>query len=87
MTTAKDPELTALLADPPPIGKGALGCMVRRFKNEHPNGEEIANAVSDVRWSAAALSRALRSKGIEMSSSTITNHRKGACSCRAKSND
>lgn len=46
-----------------------------------PEGDELAEAIADPTIPATALSRALRSIGIELNMFPIARHRRGDCAC------
>jgi len=59
-------------------------CIVRRTiaSLEASDQTILEEAVADsTRWSSAALSSALKEKGISINRTSLTDHRKGACSC------
>jgi hypothetical protein len=56
-------------------------CIVGRAIDENTEGEVIERYINDLRWSAPAINRVLRGRGIEVSASAITLHRRTTCGC------
>lgn len=58
-------------------------CRVRDLANDMSKEDSkiFLTAVSDDNWPIVTLVEALRNRGVDISASPITKHRKGMCSC------
>ncbi len=58
-------------------------CRVRSLAAEMSKEDSkiFLEAVSDENWPIVTLVEALRNRGVDISASPITKHRKGVCSC------
>jgi hypothetical protein len=58
-------------------------CRVVQLINEMDDSDKVIleTAISDGRWSAGALSQALRSRGFTIASETLRGHMNGSCLC------
>jgi hypothetical protein len=63
--------------------KKAYSCKVRNLAAEMSKEDAIIfiKAVNDPNWPIMTLVSALRARGVDISPSPITNHRKRMCSC------
>lgn len=71
-----DKELAELLKNPP-----KQLCVIGHMIAEHPNGADIAEALSNPRWTAPQLANVISSKVRQTSAGAITAHRNKNCAC------
>lgn len=74
--SGKDAELASLLKNPP-----KQVCPVGKLLVEHPNHEEIQDALENPKWSAAALAATLSQKVAVISGNILSQHRNQTCAC------
>lgn len=70
-----DNDLVIALRNPP-----KKLCVVGQLITDHPNGDAIAEAVGNPKWSAQQLAVVIR-KVQPISTGVITSHRNGQCTC------
>ena len=61
-----------------------FSCRIRTLVVEELGADDakiLETALADLGWKAETLSKALNQRGITVSGSVITRHRKGECSC------
>ena len=75
-------DLAEELASPPDVNRRKERCIVADAIAEHTQGDAIAAAIDNPKWTAPALQRVLHRRGINMSTTAIRNHRHGVCACR-----
>lgn len=75
VTFEPDPELVEILKAP----KKEV-CTIGQLITEHPNGDDIAKAVANQKWSAAQLAIVLR-KIRPCSAQAVSAHRGQTCRC------
>lgn len=65
-----------------PTGK-VWSCKVRTYATElaPEDSKTFLDAINNPAWKAVPLATELRKRGIEISNTTINNHRNGTCSC------
>lgn len=58
-------------------------CKIRALANNMSKEDSkiFLEAVADNNWPVVTLVEALRNRGVDISASPITKHRKGMCSC------
>jgi hypothetical protein len=58
-------------------------CSVSKIKEtlSEPDQIKLEEMIADLKWSISALTKALNSKGIEISRYPLISHRNGSCSC------
>lgn len=63
--------------------KKVYPCKVRQLAAEMSKEDSkiFLDAVKDNNWPVVTLVEALRGRGVDVSPTPITNHRKGLCSC------
>lgn len=63
--------------------KKAYPCKVRELAQamSKEDAKIFLDAVNDPNWPIVTLAEALRARGVELSASPLTKHRKGLCSC------
>lgn len=86
MAKSKDLELTKTLAEGPPPRMDSR-CKVRDLIENHPNGQDIRQAIESPRWPTSTLAKVLRSKGVDLAANTIATHRNGKCVCTRKASN
>lgn len=58
-------------------------CRVRELAQamSKEDAKIFLEAVKDANWPIVTLAEALRARGVEISATPLTKHRKGSCSC------